>query len=101
MLFRSQFFFVKVLPPLGIEPATSNAEGIEGTIGLLGCSRCDCNAEHEAMTTFHNRSKTDPCEWTCLCTDWSNPHFMPHLARQPKGWISKKTEVSCVWDCQH
>ena len=29
---------MKVLPPLGIEPATSNAGGIEGTIGLLGCS---------------------------------------------------------------
>ena len=29
---------MKVLPPLEIEPATSNARGIEGTIGLLGCS---------------------------------------------------------------
>ena len=29
---------MKVLPPLEIEPATSNAGGIECTIGLLGCS---------------------------------------------------------------
>ena len=29
---------MKVLPTLEIEPATSNARGIEGTIGLLGCS---------------------------------------------------------------
>ena len=29
---------MKVLPPLEIEPATSNAEGIESAIGLLGCS---------------------------------------------------------------
>ena len=49
-----------------------------------------CNQEREAMTACHNRSKTDPTEWTCLCTDWSNPHFMPHLARQPKGWMTKK-----------
>ena len=51
---------------------------------------CSCNEEREAMTSFHNRSKTNPREWTCLCTDWSNPHFMPHLARQPKGWMTKK-----------
>ena len=29
---------MKVLPPLEIEPATSNAGGMEGTIGRLGCS---------------------------------------------------------------
>lgn len=50
----------------------------------------DCNAEREEMTKLHSRSIANPSEWTCLCTDWSNPHFMPHLARQPKGWMTKK-----------
>ena len=38
---------MKVLLPLEIEPATSNAGGIEGTIGLLGCS-----SDHAIMSLF-------------------------------------------------
>ena len=38
VLIINTIFFVKVWPPLEIEPATSNAGGIESTIGLLGCS---------------------------------------------------------------
>jgi hypothetical protein len=49
-----------------------------------------CKQERIEMSKLHSRSKTDPSDWTCLCTDWSNPHFMPHLARQPKGWMTKK-----------
>ena len=49
-----------------------------------------CNKERSHMTACHARARAEPLEWTCLCTDWSNPHQMPHMAHQPKGWMTKK-----------
>ena len=46
---------MKVLLPLGIEPATSDAEGIEGTIGLLGCS---CGLKVKIKDGFGTRPPT-------------------------------------------
>jgi len=42
------------------------------------------------MERLLERARDDPSEWTCLATDWSAPHFMPHLARTPKSWYTKK-----------
>ena len=41
------------------------------------------------MQALHQRSISDPDNWTSLLSDWSNPHLMPHMARLPKGWMSK------------
>ena len=49
-----------------------------------------CNLERQEMDCLHSRSRTHPEDWTCICTNWSNPHFMPHSNRQPKGWMTKR-----------
>lgn len=50
----------------------------------------NCKRERVEMEKLLQRARDDPDEWTCLATDWSNPHFMPHRARTPKSWLTKK-----------
>lgn len=49
-----------------------------------------CHLERSRMAVLHGRSISHPDEWTCICTDWSNPHYMPHVGEQPKGWMTKQ-----------
>ena len=42
------------------------------------------------MASLHQRAIDDPSEWTSLCTDWSNPHYLPHVPWLPKGWATKQ-----------
>jgi hypothetical protein len=46
--------------------------------------------ERTEMDRLLQRARDEPEEWTCLATDWSAPHMMPHKARIPKGWLTKK-----------
>lgn len=42
------------------------------------------------MQNMHARAKNQPSEWTCISSDWSNPHLMPHRPTPQKGWMTKK-----------
>ena len=54
---------MKVLPPLELEPATSNAGGIEGTIGLLGCSLRDSSSLWARAPPWLNGSTSTMRDW--------------------------------------
>lgn len=49
-----------------------------------------CQIERNQMELLLQRARDNPTEWTCLATDWSAPHNIPHLARTPKSWYTKK-----------
>jgi hypothetical protein len=49
-----------------------------------------CKLERVEMEALLKRAEDDPKEWTALATDWSAPHMIPHLARTPKTWLTKK-----------
>lgn len=46
--------------------------------------------ERLEMEAKLKRAQTHPDDWTCLATDWCNPHQMPHKSRTPKTWFTKR-----------
>lgn len=48
-----------------------------------------CKTERNEIEAQLARAHTHPDDWTCLATDWCNPHFMPHKSRTPKTWFTK------------
>jgi hypothetical protein len=43
-----------------------------------------CKIERLDLEAKMERARSTPNDWTCLATDWSNPHYMPHKAQMPK-----------------
>jgi hypothetical protein len=46
--------------------------------------KADVRLKRKKMDELLDQGCTDPENWTCLATDWSNPHFMPHMGNTPK-----------------
>jgi hypothetical protein len=57
--------------------------------------------ERQKMDKLLYRGSTDLENWTCFATDWSNPHFMPHMRNIPKGWLCKKRLKVHVFGIAH
>ena len=52
--------------------------------------KTDVRKERQRMDALLERGRTDPDNWTCLATDWSNPHLMPHMGNTPKDGCVRK-----------
>jgi hypothetical protein len=53
------------------------------------------------MNELLDRGHTDPENWTCLATDWSNPYFMLYIGNTPKGMLYKKPLKMNVFGIAH
>jgi hypothetical protein len=49
--------------------------------------KADVHLERKKMDELLDRGHTDPENWTCLATDWSNPHFMPQMGNSSKRMV--------------
>jgi hypothetical protein len=49
-----------------------------------------CKQERLEVEAKLQRARTHPEDWTCIATDWCNPHYMPHRSRTPKTWFTKR-----------
>jgi hypothetical protein len=63
--------------------------------------KADVRLERKKIDELLDRGHTDPENWTCLATDWSNPHLMPHMGNTPKGWLCKKRLKMNVFGIAH
>jgi hypothetical protein len=63
--------------------------------------KADVRLERKKIDELLDKGRTDPENWTCLATDWSNPHLMPHMGNTPKGWLCKKRLKMNIFGIAH